>query len=149
QLQVGNARWVLSDDDLSRVTAPVDLFHSYNVLQHLPVARGLKIVARALDLLAPEGVIAVHVPYADRASAVRRAINWAQAHVAGAHRLANLVRRRPLDYPHMLMNPYDLAAIFALLAQRGCQPVHCRLIDQKRYPGAIVMARKPDDRPAR
>ncbi len=149
KLQVHNARWILSDDELSRLHAPIDLFHSYNVLQHMPVARGLRIVERALDLLSPDGVIAVHVPYADRASAVRRAINWAQANVVGAHRLANLVRRRPLDYPHMLMNPYDLGSILALLARHGCDQVHCRLVDQQRYPGAIVIARKPGDRPAR
>jgi trans-aconitate methyltransferase len=98
---VTNARWLVSDDDLSQLLEPIDLFHSYNVLQHLPVSRGMAILARAVTRLAPGGVIAVHVPYADRASALRHAVNWAQAHVPGIHALANLARRRPVDYPHM------------------------------------------------
>jgi 2-polyprenyl-3-methyl-5-hydroxy-6-metoxy-1,4-benzoquinol methylase len=144
--RVTNAQWVLSDDDLSRIDGPIDLFHSYNVLQHLPVSRGLAIIRRALALLNPAGVIAVHVPYADLASGARRAINWAQAHVPGVGQLANVVRGRPRDYPHMLMNPYDLGAILSILRDRGCERVHCRFIDQQRYPGTIVIAQVPDNR---
>jgi SAM-dependent methyltransferase len=140
---VSNARWLPSDDALTRVTAPIDLFHSYNVLQHLPVSRGLTIVRRALTTLAPGGVIAIHVPYADDASRLRHAINWAQAHVPGVHMLANLTRGRPYDYPHMLMNPYDLTAVLSLLREHGCHGAHCKFIDQHRYPGAIVIARVP------
>jgi 2-polyprenyl-3-methyl-5-hydroxy-6-metoxy-1,4-benzoquinol methylase len=137
---VTNARWVLSDDALSRIAGPIDLFHSYNVLQHLPVTRGLEIIRRAAALLRPGGIIAVHVPYADRASGPRRAINWAQARIPGVGQLANVVRGRPRDYPQMLMNVYDLAAILSILRDRGCQRVHCKLVDQQRYPGAIVIA---------
>jgi SAM-dependent methyltransferase len=139
--RVTNAQWLLSDDQLSRVSEPIDLFHSYNVLQHLPVARGLAIIHRALELLRPGGVIAVHVPYADLASGTRRAINWAQAHVPGVGQVANLVRGRAFDYPLMLMNPYDIGSILSLLRARGCEQAHCRFIDQQRYPGVIVMAK--------
>jgi trans-aconitate methyltransferase len=138
-----NARWMPSDDDLSEVTVPIDLFHSYNVLQHMPVARGLHVVQRALSRLAPGGVIAVHVPYDDRASQVRHAINWAQANVPGVHWLANLARQRPLRYPHMLMNPYNLADLLSLMRDRGCGDAYCRFVDQGRYPGAIVIAVAP------
>jgi trans-aconitate methyltransferase len=140
---VTNAQWVLSDDDLSRVGAPIDLFHSYNVLQHLPVSRGLSIVRRALTVLSPGGVIAVHVPYADLASGTRRAINWAQAHVPGVGQLANVARGRPRDYPHMLMNPYDIGLILSMLRDRGCERAHCKFVDQQRYPGVIVIAQVP------
>jgi SAM-dependent methyltransferase len=143
--RVSNAQWLLSDDRLSRLGEPIDLFHSYNVLQHLPVARGLAIIHRALELLRPGGVIAVHVPYADLASGTRRAINWAQAHVPGVGQLANLARRRAFDYPLMLMNPYDIGTILSLLRQRGCEQAHCRFIDQQRYPGVILMAKVAGD----
>jgi trans-aconitate methyltransferase len=134
-----NARWLPSDDDLSRVTDPVDLFHSYNVLQHMPVARGLYVVRQALARLAPGGVMAVHVPYNDRASQLRRAINWTQANVPGIHWLANLARHRPLRYPHMLMNPYSLTDLLSLMRDRGCGDAYCKFIDQGRYPGAILI----------
>jgi trans-aconitate methyltransferase len=143
--RVTNAQWVLSDDDLSRIGEPIDLFHSYNVLQHLPVSRGLAIIRRALTLLGPGGVIAVHVPYADLASRARRAINWAQAHVPLVGQLANVARGRPHDYPHMLMNPYDIGCIFSILRDRGCERVHGHFIDQQRYPGVIVIAQVPSD----
>lgn len=139
---VQNVRWLASDDELSRVTQPVDLFHSYNVLQHLPVPRGRHVFARALSLLAPGGVIAVHVPYADRGSRARRAVNWAQAHVPGIHALANVARGRPATYPHMQMNPYDPSSLFRLMAESGFEGSHCKFIDQGRYPGVIVMGKK-------
>jgi len=143
QFGVGNARWVLSDDALSRVADPFDFFHSYNVLQHLAVERGLKIVRRAVELIMPGGVLAVHVPYADLASPARRTINWAQTYIPGVRHVANVARGRAPNYPHMLMNPYDLGAVYSILAARGCEEVHCKLVDQRRYPGAIVMARVP------
>jgi len=139
--QITNARWLPSDDDLSRVDPPIDLFHSYNVLQHIPVRRGLRIVRAALAKLAPGGILAVHVPYEDRASTVRRTINWAQANVPGVHRLANVARRRPFRYPHMLMNPYELGDLLELIGERGTAGAYCKLVDQGRYRGAIVIAR--------
>jgi SAM-dependent methyltransferase len=138
-----NASWLPSDDDLSRIDQPIDLFHSYNVLQHMPVRRGLHVVGAALTKLAPGGILAVHVPYDDRASSVRRTINWAQANVPGVHGLANVARRRPFDYPHMLMNRYNLGDLLALVGQRGATGAYCKLVDQGRYPGAIVIARIP------
>ena len=56
--------WLVSDDDLSQLLEPIELFHSYNVLQHLPVSRGMAIIVRAVTRLAPGGVVAVHVRYA-------------------------------------------------------------------------------------
>jgi trans-aconitate methyltransferase len=141
--RIFNARWLPSDDRLSQVTEPVDLFHSYNVLQHLPVPRGLCVVRRALTRLAPGGVLAVHVPYADRASWLRRRINWAQARIPAAASLANVTRGRPFNYPHMLMNAYDLNVLLSILAERGCRDAHVKFVDQGRYPGVIVMARAP------
>jgi SAM-dependent methyltransferase len=139
---LSNTRWLQSDDDLSQIPEPIDLFHSYNVLQHLPVARGLRVVRAALRRLAPGGVMAIHVPYADRASRLRHLINWAQANVPGVHNLANLARGRAFHYPHMLMNPYDLPTLFSLMRQHGCSDVNCKFVDQGRYPGAIVIARR-------
>jgi SAM-dependent methyltransferase len=146
RLGISNVRFLPSDDELSQIREPVDLFHSYNVLQHLPVERGLRIVRRALSLLAPGGVIAIHVPYADRASRLRQAINWAQANVPGVHHLANVARGRSVRYPHMLMSRYSLTALMSLLREGGCEDAYCRFIDQGRYPGAILIASRGSTR---
>ena len=143
RLGTTNARWLPSDDELSQITEPIDLFHSYNVLQHMPVTRGLHVVRCALARLAPGGVIAVHVPYDDRASTLRHAINWAQANLPGVHWLANLARHRPMRYPHMLMNTYSLADLVSLMRDRGCGDAYCKFVDQERYPGVIVLAAAP------
>jgi trans-aconitate methyltransferase len=140
---VTNANWLASDDELSGIVEPVDLFHSYNVLQHLSVKRGLHILRRALGLLAPGGVLAVHFPYADRAPVLRRAMNWVPAHIPGAYRLANIARGRPHDYPYMLMNRYDLSTVLSLVREKRCESIHCKLIDQGRYPGVVFIARLP------
>jgi hypothetical protein len=50
---------------------------------------------------------------------------------------------RPAKYPHMLMNPYDLGDLFGLVRLRGCAGTYCMLVDQGRYPGAIVIAQAP------
>jgi len=146
RLGLSNLSWRASDDDLSAIPEQFDFFHSYNVLQHLTVERGLRIVSRALNRLAPSGVIAVHVPYADQASSLRRLVNWAQEHVPAVNRVTNLLRRRAHDYPQMLMKPYPLAALFALLAAKRCTGVHCKFIDQGRYPGVILLAQLPESR---
>jgi SAM-dependent methyltransferase len=138
-----NVRWAKSDDQLSQVEEPVDLFHSYNVFQHLSVARGMRILRNALGRLDRGGVLAVHVPFADQGSKFRKAINWAQAHVPGIHGLANVARGRSADYPHMLMNPYNLNGLMSLVREHGCRDVHCKLIEQHRYPGVLFVAQVP------
>ncbi len=138
-LDAPNVAWLPSDDRLTSVRGAPDLFHSYNVLQHLEVRRGLRIVRSALARLAPAGVFAIHVPFADRASRLRRAINWTQAYVPGVNALANVARGRAYDYPHMLMNRYDLAELLSLLRERAATEVHCKLVDQGRYPGVLLL----------
>ena len=53
---VANAEFVLSDDGLTRLDGSFDLVHSYIVLQHIPVERGLALTAQMLARLAPGGV---------------------------------------------------------------------------------------------
>jgi trans-aconitate methyltransferase len=142
RLNVTNVSWASSDDELTEIKEPIGLFHSYNVFQHLAVDRGLRIMRRALEKLTSSGVIAVHVPYQDKASQIRQAINWAQAHVPGVHAIANVVRGRAPDYPHMLMNVYSINDVFSLLRAAGCTRVHCNFVDQERYPGAVIIGRK-------
>ena len=140
---INNIQWTLSDDELSLVPNGLEFFHSYNVLQHIPVNRGLHIIERALERLGPGGVLAVHFPYADRASSLRKAINWAQANIPGVHGIANIARRRPRSYPHMYMNAYPLPAVLSAIRKRGCVGTVCRFVDQGRYPGVMLLARTP------
>ena len=58
-----NVRLIRGDDRLSGVTGPFDFIHSFIVFQHVPVQRGLVLLERLLDLLAPDGVGALHFTY--------------------------------------------------------------------------------------
>ncbi len=60
---VANARWLLSDDELSRVEGSFDLVHSAIVFQHIDVPRGRRLFARLLECLAPGGIAALQLTY--------------------------------------------------------------------------------------
>ncbi|MEI2735100.1 MAG: methyltransferase domain-containing protein [Rhodoblastus sp.] len=120
---VANARFVLSDDGLTRVTGSFDLVHSYIVLQHIPVERGLALTARMLSRLAPGGVACLHYSL-QRTLPPAREFVYALKHRAPFGRLVmNLLQRRAWDAPAMQMNNYPLARILRLYAQHGLEDV--------------------------
>jgi SAM-dependent methyltransferase len=113
---VRNVDFVISDDALSAVGGPFDLVHSYIVLQHISVERGLALTQRMLDLLSPGGVAALHYSI-KRILSPPRAIAYAVQHHApfGIGRVtANLVKRRAWDAPAMEMNQYSVPKIVRL-----------------------------------
>ena len=59
-----HARVVQSDDALGGVSGPFDLVNSLILLQHIPPARGYRLIARLLDLLAVGGVGSLQLTYA-------------------------------------------------------------------------------------
>ena len=57
---IRNVDFVRSDDALRLVAGTFDFVHSYNVLQHIPITRGLALTDRLLSLLKPGGVAVLH-----------------------------------------------------------------------------------------
>lgn len=53
-----------NDDTLSAVQGPFDLVNTFFVLQHVPPARGLRILQAMLDLTATGGVVSIELTYA-------------------------------------------------------------------------------------
>lgn len=121
-MAVGNLDLALSDDALSRAQGPFDFVMSALVLQHIPVRRGLAILARLLDLTASGGVVSIQLCVGRQGSLAARLRYWAQCNVPGVHPLFNLARERPLGEPLMQMNPYPLNAIIALAEAAGFGP---------------------------
>ena len=110
---LANACWLLSDDALGAVEGRFDLVLSCIVLQHIPVRRGMGLVRRLLERVAPGGVAALHVCI-DRGDSPAQALRYfAQRHVPGVHRYLNRRAGRPVDEPLMQMNAYPLPAILA------------------------------------
>jgi 2-polyprenyl-3-methyl-5-hydroxy-6-metoxy-1,4-benzoquinol methylase len=137
-----NVTLLPSDDTLSQVTGSFDLVHSFLVLQHIPVARGERLILRLLELLEPGGVAALQVPYARAASPLRRIATWLRRTVPGVHGVLNLLRGAPWGQPLMQMNAYDLGRLYRLFEASGINQVHARFTLDGQYHGVMLYARK-------
>ncbi|HEU5040244.1 MAG TPA: class I SAM-dependent methyltransferase [Gemmatimonadales bacterium] len=140
---VGNVTLVESDDALSRVAGTFDLVHSFLVLQHIPVARGERLIVRLLELVGPGGVAALHVPYARVAGRAKRLAGWLQRTVPGVRSMVNRLRGERWTRPVMEMNTYDLNRLLRLVEQAGVTEVHARFAPDGEYRGVMLYLRKP------
>jgi len=88
-----------------------DLVHSYLVLQHIPVHRGLDIVNQLRQCVAPGGLLALHVPLQ-----VHHSLIYRIKHAIPASRfLFNLLQGKPLREPLMQANAYPLTRMCEIL----------------------------------
>jgi len=105
---------------------PVDFVHSTIVLQHVPVRRGEEIFGRLAALLRPGGIAHVQVPvHVSHWQAT--AFVMAMRSLPLAHKLLNVARGRPWDYPHMEMNVYNLNRLAVRLMRLGLSDLRVRL----------------------
>ena len=116
---VGNAAFAISDDELSGVAGSFDLVHSYIVLQHIPIERGLALTARMLERLAPGGVAALHYSLERTLPPARALVYFLKHHAPLGRNVMNLLQRRRWDAPAMQMNNYPLARILRVFEQHG------------------------------
>lgn len=137
-----NVDLVVSDDDLSAVTGTFDFVHSVIVLQHMPVAAGMRVLNAMLRLLDPGGVGALHLTYARDASLLRRTLHKVLTIAPALHVFLNIVRRQPLRTPMMQMNNYDLSAVVAVLQRAGCTEIHAELTDHHGRMGAFIFFKR-------
>jgi 2-polyprenyl-3-methyl-5-hydroxy-6-metoxy-1,4-benzoquinol methylase len=144
---------LVSADQLDTLAPEFDVVHSHIVLQHIPPKRGEPIFETLASLVAPGGVGVVQVPIAAR-HWLAHAHTWATRTLPFAYNLANVMRGRPWDYPHMQMNVYRLNSLTLRLVRRGFDLVHLEL----RAPGpsrlayadaTLVFARSQDQASAR
>lgn len=144
---LANVSLATSDDGLSQVAAPFDLVHSYLVLQHIPVARGERLIARLVDLLAPGGVAVLQLPYAREASPLRRAAGWVRRSVPGVHGVVSLLRGTPWSQPGMQMNLYDLGRVHRIFERAGVTQVHTGFTRDGEYHGVMLFAQRATGSP--
>ena len=137
-----NVALAASDDRLAAVQGTFDLVHTYIVLQHIPVRRGMRVIAALLDRLDPGGVGVLHMTYA-KAHWKWRAIGLVKKYVPLAHRLTNLRRGRPWSAPRMQMNDYDLNRVLGLLQRAGVHDVDVQFTDHGGFWGAALFFQKP------
>lgn len=141
---ITNARWVKSDDTLSRLTGDYDFMHSVIVFQHIAPERGLKLVAQLLGHLAPGGVVALQFFYRCDAPKLVRALVKLRYRFPFLNTLRNLVSGRPLREPTMQLHCYNLDALIDVFKAAGIPAVHLDLYDAFGFQGAMIYARKAD-----
>jgi SAM-dependent methyltransferase len=109
-----NVQFAVSDDAMSSVEGPFDLVQSYNVLQHIPVDRGLTLTANILRLLRPGGAAALHYSI-QRTMPLRKAFGYAvRNNMPFGGILWNFMRLRKWNVPDMQMNNYPLTEIIRI-----------------------------------
>jgi len=119
-----NVEFAESDDRLSKVAGGFDFIHSFIVMQHIPCQRGEQLLRALIDRLDPSGVAALHFTYARTGSRLRRWTHEAQKRVPLVHMLINLYKHRPLTYPLMQMNRYDLNQLLRILQANSIENVY-------------------------
>jgi len=118
-----------------------DLVHSYIVLQHIPEKRGMAIVSDLVELLAVDGVGAIHVQYAREASALRESAQWLRLHVPLMHNVGNILQGKPARSPLVEMNAYDLGKLVRLLQEKRCGEMllQTTTTDRGGYFGVVIV----------
>ena len=155
---VSNAQFVMSDDTLSAVSGDFDLVHTCIVIQHIEIARGLKLFEALVKRIRPGGIGALHVTFAWDIYRGNHGVPppppplapW-PAWLASTRRL--LSRGMPLQRastaapapdadPEMQMNFYDLSQLMFIVQQAGCGMVHTELTDHGGAIGAFMFFKR-------
>jgi SAM-dependent methyltransferase len=138
---VNNIDW-LNSSDLADVSNSVEFVHSFIVFQHIPPAKGMPLLSRLIDLLAPDGIAAIQVLYHRDVSRLKDFVGRLRVSVPLVHNLANLYYGKPFNYPLMQKNAYDLNAVFNLLQKKGCGSNWVTFAQTQELQAAMMFFRK-------
>jgi SAM-dependent methyltransferase len=159
---VTNATLLRADDALGAVDGRFELVHSTIVFQHIESERGLDILARLVDLVAPGGIAAIHVTYGRSYGNCRYGRPLPDLPAAPPpptlrRRLRSMVRQlvrpSPASQPEppslpdegrdpvMRMYHYDLSRVAYILHAAGAAGFHADFTDHGGELGATLYAR--------
>jgi 2-polyprenyl-3-methyl-5-hydroxy-6-metoxy-1,4-benzoquinol methylase len=141
---IGNARFVKSDDKMSQLSGNYDFIHSVIVFQHIPAVRGMHLVGELLKHLAPGGVVALQFFYRCGHHKLVRALVKLRYRVLLVNYLRNIFRGRPMREPAMQLHCYDLDSLIDVFKAAGIPAIHLDLYDAFGFQGAMIYGRKAD-----
>lgn len=139
-----NIIFARSDDPIMAAGSRYDFVHTYIVLQHIPVARGMAIIDRLLQQTATGGVASVHFTIRRNLNLVHSLAYWSRHKVPGVNRLINLAHGRPGATPAMQMNEYSLEAVLLRYFEHGFGNALVAFEHHGPYRSAQVVARKAE-----
>jgi cyclopropane fatty-acyl-phospholipid synthase-like methyltransferase len=112
---VRNAEFI---HDLSELRERFDLVHSYIVLQHIPVSRGMALIDRLIDAAVPGGICFLHLTIGRNAGVLRNMATFLRKNIKPVHQVLNLLENKRFDEAYMQMNEYNLNRFVAYLHAR-------------------------------
>lgn len=134
--------YVPSDDHLSQVEGTFDFVNSCIVLQHIPVARGMALLAKLLDRVGPGGGCLIQL-------STKRNRSWGyelRYRIRNANRVGravmNLLQGKAANAPTMQMNEYSLAAVLPLFNDHGFADMLVRFENHGGIDTAMIFARR-------
>lgn len=116
---IANVGYHPSDDSLSAAQGSFDFVHSYIVFQHIPVERGLPIIATLLDKVALDGLANIHIAIRAENRALGGLYYRARTRIPGLQRLVHMLRGRGASEPAMQMNEYPASSVLTMMHLRG------------------------------
>ncbi len=145
KFSLSNLDFKLSDDSLSLVKGEkFDLIHSYIVLQHINVERGMQIIDRMLKLLNPGGMGALQITYSSNKPKGNRMATYLRYRIPFVHSLLNVLKGLPYNRPLMQMNLYDMNAVLHLMQQNKVENTHFTFEDHGDFWSAHLVFQKKE-----
>jgi SAM-dependent methyltransferase len=141
---LNNVEFILSTDDLEKLTGSYNFIHSFIVFQHIPVFRGEQIIQNLFNHLAPSGIGIFHLTYHRNASKFRKAINWLRVQIPFFNNIFNVIQGKKIAEPIMQMNQYSLNRLFSFFQARGVQKIFTEFTEQEGYCGVIIYVLNKD-----
>ena len=141
-LDLANVEFHDSSDGLKGIEGRFDFIHSVIVFQHIPVDRGEKLFRRLLELLAPDGIGALHFTYHIPGGMLTKFAYALRRRFQPAHWALNLLAGRSPFEPYMQMNAYSLEKLYNMAQDAGASAVHAELSDHGGNRGAMLVFRK-------
>lgn len=123
RFNVINVEFHKADDDLSAVTGKVDLVHTHEVLQHIPVKRGMVIIENLVDRLNEGGVGYIQFPYKVVAGGMKERVRPVLYRSKTLYGMANVMMGGSFSDRRSEMNRYDLDEVLRTLQGRGVTDV--------------------------
>ena len=136
QFSLGNVALFPGDPDLSAVSeyvGKIDLITSVLVLQHIPPARGVRLFARLVDLLAPGGRAAIQVTFASQLTNIAvESMTTTGIQYSFYQRISDsaMIRLGGEATPGVMqMNHYNLNEMLCLLYQHGIRSTFLQIAE--------------------
>lgn len=108
---------------LSEAPGSYDLVHTYIVIQHIPVKRGLAIIDELIGKVKPGGVAFIHLTIGYGRGRLREWFRVARRNCIPLHWAVNLWRGRKMTEALMQVNEYNVNALLMHLYDRGIREI--------------------------